>query len=454
MTDHDHEPAPDYATDELAERQVLGIAISAPDLARDTFHRLNAVASWTSDQRLIAAAIADLYRSEDPIDPVTVQRLVETRAGTDDVARRVTVRVFELYSEVVSPTAETLAYWGERVHRVARARTAVAAALRLRQQVDQSLRNDDPVGYDRALSEAATAIEAAATKLEEVVAPPDNYAKLISIPLGHDWVIPGLLEREDRLMLTATEGLGKSELLIQIALTSAAGLHPFSGRPLALAGGGPMTVLVADAENSERQLSRRYRGTGERVELLCDRHGVPRPGWHDEDDGALRFVIRPEGIPLSDPRELARLERSIAATAPDLVIAGPHYKLTLADTTDENDAKAMIAQLDTLRHRYGFALILEAHTPNSSGGRERDLRPIGSSVFRRWPEFGYGMRPVADTEGLDGMPTTVTFERWRGDRDRRAWPRSLSKSTRGLPWTPPDSRYSDWLDHDGEEWVA
>jgi hypothetical protein len=43
-----------------------------------------------------------------------------------------------------------------------------------------------------------------------------------------DWVIPGLLAREDRLILTGAEGLGKMMLLRQIAVCAAAGLDPFT----------------------------------------------------------------------------------------------------------------------------------------------------------------------------------------------------------------------------------
>jgi hypothetical protein len=42
-----------------------------------------------------------------------------------------------------------------------------------------------------------------------------------------DWLIPDLLERRDRLILTGEEGLGKSYLLRQIAIMAAAGLDPF-----------------------------------------------------------------------------------------------------------------------------------------------------------------------------------------------------------------------------------
>ena len=41
-----------------------------------------------------------------------------------------------------------------------------------------------------------------------------------------DWVIPGLFERGDRLILTGYEGLGKTTWLRQIGICAAAGLNP------------------------------------------------------------------------------------------------------------------------------------------------------------------------------------------------------------------------------------
>jgi ATPase subunit of ABC transporter with duplicated ATPase domains len=44
----------------------------------------------------------------------------------------------------------------------------------------------------------------------------------------YDWLIPGLLERGDRVIVTGQEGKGKSTLLRQIGVQVAAGIHPFT----------------------------------------------------------------------------------------------------------------------------------------------------------------------------------------------------------------------------------
>nr|DAN96755.1 MAG TPA: replisome organizer [Caudoviricetes sp.] len=43
---------------------------------------------------------------------------------------------------------------------------------------------------------------------------------------------------------------------------------------------------------------------------------------------------------------------------------------------------------------------LEHHSPHAAPGMtQRSVRPIGSSLWLRWPEFGMGIRPRPDTRG-------------------------------------------------------
>lgn len=44
----------------------------------------------------------------------------------------------------------------------------------------------------------------------------------------YDWLIPDILERGDRVILTGGEGAGKSTLLRQIGVQCASGIHPFT----------------------------------------------------------------------------------------------------------------------------------------------------------------------------------------------------------------------------------
>ena len=67
----------------------------------------------------------------------------------------------------------------------------------------------------------------------------------------YDWVIPNILERRDRVVITAGEGAGKSTFIRQMSIASASGVNPITFQPMT-----PVRCLVVDAENSERQWRR------------------------------------------------------------------------------------------------------------------------------------------------------------------------------------------------------
>ncbi|MFJ3235823.1 AAA family ATPase [Streptomyces sp. NPDC086787] len=79
-------------------------------------------------------------------------------------------------------------------------------------------------------------------------APPmDLLDFLANTPAEPEWVIPGVLARWDRLIVTAGEGGGKS-LLRQMLMRAAAGLHPFKRVKVR-----PVKALLVDVENSQAQ---------------------------------------------------------------------------------------------------------------------------------------------------------------------------------------------------------
>lgn len=227
-----------------------------------------------------------------------------------------------------------------------------------------------------------------------------------------DWVIPGLLEKRDRLLVTGGEGSGKSTLVRQLAILAAAGLHPLTFRPM-----NPARVLVVDAENSESQWRRASRGVAKQAAIY---------GSHDPGD--VRISCTPR-MDLTRDADLGQVHRLLDDAMADVVVIGPLYRLIPRAINGDDDAAPLLAALDTIRDR-GCALVIEAHAGHAlNQGGERDLRPRGSAALMGWPEMGIGIRLP--------KPGTDVFEvvRWRGDRDRREIPTGLMKGG-DWPWTP------------------
>lgn len=215
----------------------------------------------------------------------------------------------------------------------------------------------------------------------------------------YDWIIPALLERQDRVILTGEEGHGKSTLVRQFGVASSAGLNPFTHEQI-----DPISVLMIDLENSFRQTRRELA----KLEPLIE------TGDH------FRIIVQ-AGLDLTARNDERWLEAHIDANRPDLLLLGPLYKLHDGDPNEEKPAKHVSGVLDRLRTEYGFALLMEAHTPHAAQGNSRPKRPYGASLWKRWPEFGIHI----DQFGK--------LSHWRNPRDDRNWPHGLQRGT-DWPW--------------------
>ncbi len=237
----------------------------------------------------------------------------------------------------------------------------------------------------------------------------------------YDWLIPGVLERGDRLILTGEEGMGKSVFLRQIAVCAAAGLHPF-GRGTVT----PMKALIIDAENSERQVRRSMRGLAAAV------------GARGQRDPRDYVMIECTGrMDITKDMVLSRIHQTIDAQQPDVIVIGPMYRLTPRAIQTDDEAAPVLAALDTIKDR-GISLLIEAHAGHSNGASgTRNMRPRGSSALLGWPEFGYGLKADPEVRGQ------YRLERWRGDRDEREWPETLERGG-VLPWSVSEEQAIDW----------
>ena len=298
----------------------------------------------------------------------------------------------------------------------AQRRDLLAALTRAKQQHDQG---DDA---ERIITSLTAALDTT-TGTEVAIADAMTLDEFVDQDIPpQEWVIPGLLAKGDRLVLTGVEGLGKSMLARQLAVCAAAGLTPFDFRTTE-----PKRALIVDCENPLRIMADKLRAL--RDEMIYRNKPTEDRLW------IKRF---PQGLDLAKPGDRLTLHALCRMFRPDLLYIGPAYKLYVggAQQREEDLARQVTSVLDGLREEFGFALILEHHSPHAPPGQKRSVRPIGSSLWLRWPEFGLGLAPldgpITDKNGV----RNAELRPWRGGRDERPWPKEL-QSGGTLPWVDP-----------------
>lgn len=416
----------DDLRDHHAERAIISIAVhgrtaeflALPPAAFD---------HWIADS--IARALRGILAKNAPVDAVVLARAIMAAEGTGARGQEVCAALAQIVTMGITDVAAE--YYAERLMSLYVAREFAHQMHGFIGKMNYAAVNDDPVVAKRAFVEAREAIDIAEKRVIQVEETILSAQDFIDLPrTEHDWLVPDLFERTDRLILTGLEGTGKSFLLAQLACTVGAGLHPFTGDPLP---DRPYTAMIVDCENSPRQIQRRLTSLASQVDALRKKWGMPPTNWRE----AVRVVNRPEGVAINDPREYARLDYQLDKVNPDIVVIGPLYKMSKLDYRDEQAAKEVCDTLDSLRVRHQFALVTEAHTGHAQDGSgQRSARPLGSSLFLRWPEFGLGLVPAEGQEGEE-HPKVVNVRRWRGSREERNWPFQLQHGTE-LPWVPSD----------------
>lgn len=225
-----------------------------------------------------------------------------------------------------------------------------------------------------------------------------------------EWVIPGLIERSERVIVVAAEGVGKTMLARQVSILSACGIHPFSFQPMK-----PIRTLFIDLENPERIIKRISRKIFDEALKLSRMKEVPE----------AHLFMKPAGLDLLRDGDRALLEKRLEETKPDLICIGPLYKSFVdpGGRTSEAIAIEVAKYLDDIRTAYKCALWIEHHAPLGSTMATRDLRPFGSAVWSRWPEFGIALHPAI------GEAYRYEVRHFRGARDERPWPSVIARGT-------------------------
>lgn len=407
--------------DPVAEMSVLGACLLSPQACRAILDVLNPAAFYERRHEAIFNAIGRMHARGEPIDPITVAKHL---ADSGEIGRvGGPGYLHDLVRQV--PTAANGEYYAEIVEDRYLRRELITFGTRV---VEMGYATDDDT-YDlveRAVTMARDLRDRGAA-LDDL--PTEDILDFVQHQDTYDWLVPGLLERGDRLILTAAEGGGKSTLLRQMAVCLAAGIHPFqpSERP------DPVRVLVLDCENGEAASRRKYRPLLNAAERA--KRGLRRGQFHIE--------CRPAGVDLTRPADRAWVMRRVERLMPDVLIVGPVYRLHAGNPNDEELARKVSVVIDEARATAGCAVLMEAHSPHGGPVGPRSLRPLGSSLWMRWPEFGFGLRPVEDEKSAASEPGARGRRviPWRGMRDERAWPQFVRQGD-SWPWqayTPVDA---------------
>lgn len=394
------------AYDQHAELAVLAACVESKMARQEARRHISGGDFYSPHHEEVWAAIARLDRHGKAIDHITLNTML---AGTSAQRTLVDVITTQALPDNVAEYAAIVRSWSTKRRIESTARKVLQQALS--PEVNAS-------GFAASVATQFASIRDSGVGAEDITGV--TVAELLAEEDDEpDWLIPSLLERRDRFMLTGEEGLGKSHFLRQFAIHAAAGLNPLDmGLRIS-----PLKVVIVDCENTWSQVRRKVRPAVE----WAARQGI---------DPSDRIVVDcTSRMDITRDKDLARIHQLLDACQPDLVVIGPLYRLVPRALQTDDDAAPVLAALDTIRDR-GCALLMEAHAGHAVGkAGVRDLRPRGSSALLGWPEFGFGMRNI----GTEGYADLV---QWRGPRETdRMWPARLRKAVDGQRWLPHEDMY-------------
>jgi AAA domain/DnaB-like helicase N terminal domain len=400
---------------EMAEKIVLGAMLESSVGASKALAVLVSTDLYVPAHGLIFDTVLELYAEREP----TGVGVVHNRLLRTGRLARIPGGAPYLLELVRAGEAKSVEYYAREVADLALVRAIVTAGKRI---VQRGLAQEGCSGQDllswagQALAEARAGTGVSIEEDDRLLA-----KDLSGEPAPFQWVIPRLMERRDRLVLTGDEGGGKSTLIRQLAVCAAAGLDPFDPEGPRYE---PRRVLVVDCENSYVLSQRRYRPLIRAAEEIAG-----------SLDDRLCVYLRPRGLDLTRRPDSGWLLRRVEDVRPDLITVGPVYRLHQGDPSEESDARRVSVALDSLREVCDSALIVEGHAPHGSGVGRRSMRPVGSSLWLRWPEMGLGLT-LDRKDPNHWMFRPTWLEPWRGSRETRAWPKRIraSRDPASWPW--------------------
>ncbi len=304
------------------------------------------------------------------------------------------------------PTA-SVKYYASRLRSESLRRYATASGTRLL----NSLKNNevDPIEAVERLRNELDTLPVQAAHEDDTW----TIQELMALPERPDnWTIPGILRENERLVLTGSEGGGKSVFIYQVLTGAAWGVDTFTMERYE-----PKRVLFLDVENSDFQQAGNLRKI---VPHLTEIAPDVEPNWRS---------MKRRVVDLMATRDKADVIKRIAHYNPEVLYIGTAYKLASISDDAHRSVKAIQSTVDKIREEVGCSVIIEHHAGHGTMNDRNSMRPEGSSYWLRWPDFGYGLRRIDTTTGK-----IVQLKAWRGDRVRGYnYPAGLREGA-VMPW--------------------
>jgi RecA-family ATPase len=202
--------------------------------------------------------------------------------------------------------------------------------------------------------------------------------RLAEAPEQRNWLVEGLWSEQAVGIIGGEPKCCKSFLALDLATAVAAGT-PCLGR---FAVARPGRVLLYPAEDALHVVRRRLEG-------ICAAAGVALPELDVQ-------VITAPSLRLDLEADRARLEQTVAALKPRLLILDPFVRLHRIDENVSGDVAPLLAFLRELQRRHAVAIAVVHHARKGAGAIRAGQALRGSSEFHAWGDSNLYLRRDTD----------------------------------------------------------
>lgn len=215
----------------------------------------------------------------------------------------------------------------------------------------------------------------------EAVYNPVPVATFLREPGEFNWLVGGLIAQGSVTMMAAEPKMGKTTLLVQMALCLSAG-QDWLGYTIPR----PVKTLYVLAEASRNAFRERLRTACDSMRLRTD-----DLGWHIQPAIQAEFKLR--------SREIDRLFSAAAASGIELIVMDTLGYFHGGDENDNSEwKKCVMAPLRAMTARHGLSFVLVHHYGKAAPGKARWERGRGASAMYGDVDHWLGLEKVEMTD--------------------------------------------------------